>query len=728
MKKIGFPVIASLAALSAFAAPRPDSPLWQTWEDTPMIREWKEIVAKEAWKGNTIGIDHEVPPPWIPLKIDGSSVAVWGRNFVFDGKALPAQLVSQGDNILSAPARFSALVGDKWETSAPGTGKFTETYPDRAVYVGETSVAGIPVKTRFTVEFDGFTWCEFEFGNAPEGVKIQRLTLDFPIRREIAVNFIKPSDDFTRKAVRERWGQVEKDGKLGALNPGWTSVFALGNEKVGISFCSEGVDGWLAKKFDRRVEYLVADKVVTARFNFIDDPPEGKGPATKIEMGFNILPYRSLDRKLLANFIYAWDASGWAYDEIVKSPSPAVRIVSSYFVGLDEVAKRPRRGDSCLPAAIPIPRSPERFQDFLRKARTDKPGTRIVLYTVGDLHTDYDPVFIDNSEAWKGATDKLDEETVYAFLRKKRGVLRRNCGWNRDYQDYKVFLHVYWAEKLGFDGYYWDDQVYTSCINPEHREHLKLDCNGKLLVKRPVRAYRELAKRIYKAIKKRNPDAVFIGHGYPPFCPFSDMAIDGEVLRRLSGDKQFYTRFVKPEDCAHFYFASRVDGSAKSLLPEHFGRYYTGENAPEATDALLSFMWMTDLSVWIHGCSGRVLLNRFIHPRGAFGVHDAEYLPYLRQKIAIAEAENVYCTIFRKDNKALIVVSNWNQTAAKGTLTINLGELFPKKSTGELYHLKAYRCEDQTPLKMSLLPAEAACAAEMDFDISGENFLLVEIK
>ncbi|MBE6375979.1 MAG: hypothetical protein E7050_05890 [Lentisphaerae bacterium] len=710
------------------AAPAHDNPLWQTWEDTPMIREWKKLVAEEAWKNNTIGVDHDVPVPWIPLKIDGTTVSVWGRDYIFDGKALPVQLISQKENILAGPVYFAALINGKWVKSTPGSGKITEFFDDYAVYTGSTEIAGIPVKTRFKIEFDGFVWMELEIGAAPGNVKIDRLVLDFPVNKDVARNYLKPSDTFTRKDVRERWGQVTGNGKLGALNPGWTSIFSLGNEKVGISFCSEGVDGWQAKKFDRRVEWLVNDGEVTARFNFVDNPPAGRMAAAKIEMGFNMMPYRQLDRKLMANFIYSWDASGWAYDEIVKSPSPAVRIVSPYFVGLDEVAKRPSRSDSCAPASIPIPRNPERFMNFMAKARKDKPGTRIVYYTVGDLHTDYDPVFIDNSAAWKGGTDKLDVNTVYEFLRKKRGTLRRICGWNKDLQDYKVFLHVYWAEKLGLDGYYWDDQVYTSCLNPDHPEHNKFDCNGKSLVKRPVRAYREMAKRIYKAIKKRNPDAVFIGHVFPPYVPFSDMVIDGEVLRRLSGDHHYYTRFVKPEDVAHFYFASRVDGSAKSLLPEYFGDYYTGEGSKAATNAMFSFLWMTDMNVWFCQCNAKVLLHRFVHPRGEFGVHEAEYLPYHRQKMAIAESENVYCTVYRKPDKVLIVVSNWNTKPVKDLLTVNLEELFPGKSTGTLYNLKASFLDTKKPVKMSLLPAEAACAAEINVEIPAEDFLLIEIK
>ena len=55
-------------------------------------------------------------------------------------------------------------------------------------------------------------------------------------------------------------------------------------------------------------------------------------------------------------------------------------------------------------------------------------------------------------------------------------------------------------------------------------------------------------------------------------------------------------------------------------------------------------------------------------------------------------------------------------------------ELFPGKSTGTLYNLKASFLDTKNPVKMSLLPAEAACAAEINVEIPAEDFLMIEIK
>ena len=82
----------------------------------------------------------------------------------------------------------------------------------------------------------------------------------------------------------------------------------------------------------------------------------------------------------------------------------------------------------------------------------------------------------------------------------------------------------------------------------------------------------------------------------------------------------------------------------------------------------------------------------------------------------------------RKDEKVLIAVSNLGREPVKETLSMDLAKLFEKKSTGFLYKLKAFDAENRSPLKMELLPAQTACAAEIVLDIPAEDFRLIELK
>lgn len=729
MKKSIFAAVL-IGAMQISAAPTPaDSPLWQVWDNSsPMIQEWQKLMQDEAWKDNTVGIDHTVPHPWTEVKSDAGKISVWGRDYIFDGKALPTQLTSQGVKMLASPVRFVALVNGKWETSAPGSGKIVESHPDQVIYQGETTLAGMKIKTRFTIEFDGFVWMEYTIGK--RDAKVERVALEFPLNRDIAQWYRKQSEGFTSKAIKDRWGKLTGNKTLGPLYPGWATDFCLHNDKVGIDFTCEGHAKWLVKDLKRRSEWIVSDKEVIVRFNFIDNPPQGMVGRTKIDLGFNMMPFRPLDRELMSRFIYSWEADlePHKYKDIVTMPYPPVRIISPYYWGLEAAAKRKSFHDGCAPYAIPAPRNPEKFIDYLKKLRTDRPGTRVVYYAVGDLHTEADPVFIANAEDWKGGPDKLDQDTVYGLISKRRGVLRKSCGLTKDFRDYKVFCLTWWADKVGLDGFYWDNQSFTACNNPNHPHHAAYDCYGRKIMMKPILQYREVAKRIYKTIKKNNPNAVFIGHETPPYSPFNDMVIDGEVLRRIAGDKQYYTRFVAPEDYNSVLFNSHIDGTAKSLLPEYAGKFHVGPESVPATNAMLAMLWMSDLNVWISTCNGEILRSRFVRPRAEFGIHDSEFIPFDKHEMAFVEVDKVYCTVFRKKDKVMVAVTNYNQTPVKDTLVVDLAALFPHLSTGDLYNIKAYDGESHAPVKMELAPSVEACLAEIPVEVGAENFRIFEFK
>ena len=266
MKRTTIGLFAFLPLVMLIAAPATDSPLWQSWQDTPMVREWKDLMAKEAWRDNKLGIDHEVPPPWSPVTVGNGAVSVWGRQYVFDGRALPVRIVSQGIDLLNAPVRFVAVIDGKEFVSEPGSGEVVSRFPDRVVYSGKTRVAGIEVGVDFTIEFDGFVWMNVKIGSAPAGVRIQRLTMDFPLRREVAQYYRKQSEGFSARAVRERWGKIVSDKELGPLTPGWATDFALANEQVGVEFGCESTGGYISKTFRRRAEWVVDERQVNVRF------------------------------------------------------------------------------------------------------------------------------------------------------------------------------------------------------------------------------------------------------------------------------------------------------------------------------------------------------------------------------------------------------------------------------------------------------------------------------
>lgn len=61
------------------------------------------------WLGCQEGLlePDEVPPPWTPLEVEGSTVKCWGREYRFGDNGLPAQIASAGEELLARHMRVT---------------------------------------------------------------------------------------------------------------------------------------------------------------------------------------------------------------------------------------------------------------------------------------------------------------------------------------------------------------------------------------------------------------------------------------------------------------------------------------------------------------------------------------------------------------------------------------------------------------------------------------------
>ena len=48
------------------------------------------------WENNDLGMDHRVPAPWTPVKVNEKVLEIWGRNYIFGETLFPRQITSQG--------------------------------------------------------------------------------------------------------------------------------------------------------------------------------------------------------------------------------------------------------------------------------------------------------------------------------------------------------------------------------------------------------------------------------------------------------------------------------------------------------------------------------------------------------------------------------------------------------------------------------------------------------
>jgi len=224
-----------------------------------------------------------VPYPWGPVKAGRAAAETWGRKYDFSGGFLFSSLVSQGKELLAAPA----LLRVDGETLSPSgeVGLEKKAGTDMlAEWEKKTDLGKLKVESRIRTHFDGY--CEIELTLHPpgQGLEIKSLALDIPVKKEYAT-LVTDS-------------RVPPYAKAGAVSNGWFQTgqkkLWVGNEDLGFNWIAESLDGWSLKPDSKNVEILCqADKSII-RFNLVDLPLSLKEPRL-IKFGFVVTPSRPLE-------------------------------------------------------------------------------------------------------------------------------------------------------------------------------------------------------------------------------------------------------------------------------------------------------------------------------------------------------------------------------------------------------------------------------------------------
>ena len=244
-----------------------------------------------AWLAKRAGIgalDPDwAPLPWGPIRVEGSTISVWGRTFSLSPGALLGDVTSQGTDLLRAPAIFkyrTAGTDHPVPLSAP---RIESVHAGRVVIMQEAATPHFQIVVRQTIEFDGMNAVELRLsGRSAE--EIDALWLELPLA-------VAELSTFVTRAGSS--GFAYEHGlfslALPSINrPGLIANLWIGNEKVGLSYFAESYKGWL---IDSRKPRIEASEVVGGgailKINLINDPsvlPEN----TVMQFGLQPSPYR----------------------------------------------------------------------------------------------------------------------------------------------------------------------------------------------------------------------------------------------------------------------------------------------------------------------------------------------------------------------------------------------------------------------------------------------------
>ena len=226
------------------------------------------IFPKPIWWKSDLGFDHSVPPPWTPVKSHDKGYAVWGRDYQFDGRVFPKQIVSQGVKMLSgAPKLLVRSGGEEWDALAMTGRVADEMHPDMASLSAVHRSNGLIVESKGALEFDGCY--RFDVTFKPDGAeRIDGMTLEIPIAREVG-RFLQVSSG--------------KSSSILPLDKPFVGRFApylwIGNDDMGLAWFCESDQYWRPEDA-RMVEVIPDGKTTLLRLNIRKSPLPIKEPVS----------------------------------------------------------------------------------------------------------------------------------------------------------------------------------------------------------------------------------------------------------------------------------------------------------------------------------------------------------------------------------------------------------------------------------------------------------------
>lgn len=587
-----------------------------------------------VWSGNTLGLEDEVLPPWTPLQLrisdlgsrhgnragNASAVQVecWGRRYEF-GSFL-SRVQSQGTELLAEPVWLEAVL-DGQAVAATGLAcQLEQASETKATLTGLATLPGLNVSVRHQIEYDGFTWTDLTVEPTAE-VRLEELRLTWSL----------PADQATLlHADSMSW----INNVAGRLKPeGWSSDFLhffwLGNEERGLAWFAESDRFWHPSKEKPTIQVRRQGERVEVMVRLVAEPISLK---SKVQYGFG----------LMATPVRPWPrgARRWRMAPGVR---PTFEIIwpngnMKYY-------------------GYPEPLDPEQFASRVQAAH--ERGCLIVPYVNLNFISAGVPEWQYYGQRWADPARVVMPSDVAAMGYASMGT----CPNVRDWQDFILYRINEMIDRYQVDG------IYVDCWGPSRCKVglcAWMDEDGVVQGTHPIRAYRQILKRVYALFRKKRPNPLLMVHMSSevdiPMLSFTDTILDGEQFQ--SGDLRDDYLDLLPPDKFRAEFMGRNWGPVAFFLPE-FRNDYTVTGTPN----LAAYLLLHDVNAWPIW-SDVSQWNRLYDALDAFGIEEAEFLPYWKGS-GTQSAEEILISAYVRPGKALLAVMNTGEvTEAKVTMDL----------------------------------------------------------
>ena len=210
----------------------------------------------------------------------------------------------------------------------------------------------------------------------------------------------------------------------------------------------------------------------------------------------------------------------------------------------------------------------------------------------------------------------------------------------------------------------------------------------------PIRAYRNLYRRIYTIAKKTVPDGFLLanmaGRSNIAVLAYEDACLEGEQLqmRLPKTNYKFIKRYIAGSSMLSLEeFRAEFMGRQWGVIPVFYP--YSDPDAADggigaaATDEMLALLMLHEVALFGDFANTQRVVEAYTN-LDTFGILDATFIPYFATPAPVQTGkQNVYASVYRRpDGHSLIVLANFNPSDQPASVRLN-HKVFPTISKVE---------------------------------------------
>ena len=462
------------------------------------------------------------------------------------------------------------------------------------------------------MEYDGYTWTDVALG-AGNGVDVDELRLTWSM----------PADQATlMHADRQKWINNE----AGALGPDgwssdWTHYFWVGNEERGLAWYAESNQHWVASDAAPALQAKRDGDVVDVTVRLIAEPTTLSG---EMHFAFGLMATPVRPRPADARRWRMTPATGATMDIIWPNGN------MKYYGYTD----------------------PEDHETLAAKIEGDHAKDMLVVpYINLNFISAGVPEWRYYGGEWGDPRRVVTPTDVAAMGHASMGT----CPNVRDWQDFILHRINEMIDAYEIDG------IYIDCWSPYPCKVGGCgwtDADGEIHPTRPVRAYREILRRVYALFAERRPESLLMVHMSSqvdiPMLSFTHTILDGEQFR--SGDLKDDYLDLMPPDEFRAEFMGLNWGPVDFFLPE-----FRDEYQASGTPNLAAYLMLHDVSAWAIW-SDWAVWNTLHEATDEFGIVEAQFEPYWESD---PDAQVLVSRYVRDDGVVLAVMNTGDAVEAE---------------------------------------------------------------